>query len=340
MEISSITKGPRQSNMELLRIVAMFLVLVVHTAFMTTGAPSKEEIINSFIPSITKISFESLSIICVNVFILISGWFGIKPSVRGFCNFLFQCLYFLLGIYIVLLIVGIADFSPRTLASCLCLCDANWFILAYTGLYLVSPILNAFVEKVSQKNFKRFLILFYVFQTVWGWSGAAVYIENGYSTFSFIGLYLLARYMHLYKVGKLYYWGGSIYVISVVLNILCYIVTKLIGISVPIFSYANPIVICGAVGLLLCFDNIQIQSNRVVNWIAKSAFAVFLLHTNPVVLCPLFQKGILIIYDSFSGLTLLAYLLTVLVIIYIIAIIVDQPRQILWHHISRRIKQM
>lgn len=36
--ITSITAGPRQSNFELLRILAMFLVLVVHSDFWSIGA--------------------------------------------------------------------------------------------------------------------------------------------------------------------------------------------------------------------------------------------------------------------------------------------------------------
>ena len=36
----------RQSNMELLRIVAMFLVLLVHADFFSIGAPSASDCVN------------------------------------------------------------------------------------------------------------------------------------------------------------------------------------------------------------------------------------------------------------------------------------------------------
>lgn len=81
--ISSITKGPRQSNFELLRLFAMFLVLVVHSDFWILGRPTATCLIEMPVQSFTKVMVESIAIVCVNCFILISGWFGIKATWRG-----------------------------------------------------------------------------------------------------------------------------------------------------------------------------------------------------------------------------------------------------------------
>ncbi len=206
--ISLITNGPRQSNFELLRIVAMFLVLVVHSDFWALGAPSVNDLCDNPTNVITRVLFQSMSIVCVNVFILISGWFGIKPSLTGISKFLFQCAFFYFGIYILLWVLGQVSFSFNGIMACLGLAKSNWFILSYLGLYLVTPVLNTFLENTSIKKLEIFLVYFYIFQTIYGWSGAAKYFEFGYSTFSFIGLYMLARYIHrnLYK-GLLTRWG-------------------------------------------------------------------------------------------------------------------------------------
>ena len=92
--ISSITKGPRQTNIELLRILAMFMVLVVHADFVALGEPSWTSIVGNPVVEGGRSLIEIAAKVCVNVFILISGWFGIKPSIRGFLGFTFQCLYF------------------------------------------------------------------------------------------------------------------------------------------------------------------------------------------------------------------------------------------------------
>lgn len=109
-------------------------------------------------------------------------------------------------------------------------------------------------------------------------------------------------------------------------------------ITIPVFSYVNPMVIGGALGLLLFFNKLKINTNKIINFIAKSVFAVFLIHTFPLLLVPVYQKYILMIYNSYYGIGCLLYLCLFLVLIYVIAIILDQPRKILWHKISKKIK--
>ena len=50
--LSSSTKN-RDSNIELLRIIAMFLVLVVHANFFTLGFPTSEQSVNQMIPTVS-----------------------------------------------------------------------------------------------------------------------------------------------------------------------------------------------------------------------------------------------------------------------------------------------
>jgi len=164
------------------------------------------EVHKNFIPSATRILIESISIVCVNVFVFISGWFSIKPSVKGFGNFIFQCGYFFIGIYIVMILIGRSSLSLKGIAECLCLTSANWFIKAYIGLYIIAPVLNLFVEKTGKKQLGSTLILFYVFQTIYGFIGNTSFIAHGYSTFSFIGIYLLAQYLKHYGL-NFYKWG-------------------------------------------------------------------------------------------------------------------------------------
>ena len=159
----------RESNMELLRIVAMFLVLVVHSDFFSLGIPTQDLCNTSPIFAWGQFFFQSISIVCVNVFILISGWFGIRPRWRSFLNFIFQCLFFSCGIYVVCLIAGLSDFSLNGLSQCLFLTDLYWFIIAYIGLYIYAPVINTFVENVDSKTLRNFLLMFFAFQTLYAW---------------------------------------------------------------------------------------------------------------------------------------------------------------------------
>lgn len=336
-ESQSAAPRVRQSNIELLRILAMFFVLVVHADFWGLGAPTAEEFGHTPWNAITRTVIESLSIVCVNVFILISGWFGIRFSKKGFLNYIFQCLYFLFGIYAVLLVTGHAELSLKGIAGCLCLTSANWFIRAYAALYILAPVLNCFIDHASRKQYRNTLLLFFVFQTIFGWSGAAKFVEFGYSTFSFIGLYLLARYVKIYGSNVLSNWGGHIYIVSVVLNSLGYYAVIRAGVFLDMYAYANPLVIAGALGLLVCFDKMRIGTRKGINWIAASAFAAFLLHSNPNIGEPVFKVLINKLYVAYDGLACLAVIFLTLVAVFACGVLLDQPRKWIWSQLCRHL---
>ena len=54
---------------------------------------------------------ETTSICAVNVFLLISGYFGIKWKWKSFYNLIFQIFFYSFGIYLVACGVGIIEFS-------------------------------------------------------------------------------------------------------------------------------------------------------------------------------------------------------------------------------------
>ena len=79
-QIEDAKKLERDSNMELLRIVFMLLVMVCHADYMSLGGPSQSDILCNAGGTFTKIFIFAFSMVCVNGFILISGWYGIHAS--------------------------------------------------------------------------------------------------------------------------------------------------------------------------------------------------------------------------------------------------------------------
>ena len=73
----------RLSNFELLRILAMFLVLIVHCNYRFLGVPTTDEAREFILPTFARVSFQNISIVCVNLFVMISGWFGAKLQLGG-----------------------------------------------------------------------------------------------------------------------------------------------------------------------------------------------------------------------------------------------------------------
>ena len=191
----------RQSNIELLRIISVFFILVFHIGSLIIGMPTVEEMSNSVLPSVTRIFFANLSVICVDVFILISGWFGMHLSVKGVAKLLFQVFSIFGFVYAIYIISGNDRINLTGLANMLMADKDTWFIKAYLGLMCLSPALNALVEHGTEKQLRYVLVSFYSYQIVYGWiTGGAYFLNWGFSVTSFAGLYLLARYTRKYLI--------------------------------------------------------------------------------------------------------------------------------------------
>ena len=332
--IPSITTGPRQSNFELLRILAMLLVLVLHCNFWPIGIPDAADFHDAPLTTWTRTLFQSAAIVCVNVFILISGWFKIKVSLKGFFNFIFQCLFFSFGTYLVMFCLGKAPFSLTIIAECLGISKVEWFIKSYIGLYILAPALNIFSDKASRKQLFWVLVAFFTFQTIYGMTMTAQFIQRGYSTFSFIGLYLLARYMRLYPsriLSRLSLWSylGSVGVLSVL-----FYINQMIKSPLDMYAYINPLIIFSSMGLFLTFGNIKMRTSPVINTISRSSFAIYLLHYSPVILQPVFLPTARRIFENYSGAGYFGAISLFIIVVSLTAILTDQLRIWLWRRIQ------
>lgn len=331
----------RDTNIELLRLISMFLVLCVHADFLSLGIPNLNELNSNPVMVWFRSFIESLSIVCVNVFVMISGWFGIKASVKGLSGFVFQCLYFSLGLYFFSVLKG-ESFSIGGLFSS-CLMSSYWFVPAYIGLYILSPALNSFLRKYDNKQIFIVLLLFYSFQTVFGLTGVARFVEFGYSCFSFIGLYLLSGfirkiYNHFFeKINKVIY--VYIYVLSSIIITILFILEIKFGINLRPYSYINPIVILSSISLLLFFVALKIRHNKFINFISSGIFAVYLLHLNKYCGKELFISIIQTISENLNDLTAIFAILIFLISVMIISTILDQPRKLLWYWLSKNLNK-
>lgn len=329
--------------MELLRIIAMLLVCVVHANFRALPVPTYEEVYTNVGSSVLRYFTESISIIWVNLFVLLSGWCGIKFKFGRLKEFLFQVLFFSLlcaGIY-----YGIhpEDFSVKEAIAHILLTEQwnYWFVKSYLGLYLFAPILNLFVEHCEKKQFQSFLICFYVFQTIYAfvfWNGAP-YLQKGYSALSFMGLYLLARYIRLYplRIWELSKWHDmGIYMCVVVcttaLSFLLQRHNQPVG---NLFYYSSPLVIIAAVHFMLFFTKIHFHS-RLVNWIASSAFAVYLLHSNSYLASTYYDATILKWFNELPRCSFVIYTSIFILVVFCLAICIDKLRIILFKIIQKK----
>lgn len=326
----------RQANIELLRLISIILIVILHADFFSLGAPDFARLTQNSFVSISQIAIEALAICSVNVFVLISGWFGIKPSKKSLCNLCFQILYFTIGIFLFTNIAGLTTFNIGGVLSIFFLTNNGWFIRSYILLMILAPILNKYIDSAQQSEFKCIIIFFFVFQTIYGWLfGVAKFFDYGYSTISFIGIYLLARYIKIYTprfsaYNKLY--DFSIFLFLTILLMIITIITIYINKSRidQLYAYNNPVVLVMSIYLFLFFTKLKINSSIIIS-LASSSFAIYLLHCNPNIMDSYFVAPIKHFYQNYSGVESLLYI-TSIVLIYIIgAIVIDIPRKYIWN---------
>ncbi len=196
MGIADLLKSnSRESNFELLRLLAVLMILVLHINHHFGENPALFIEIHP-IDAFFQEFFDVVSIVGVNVFVLISGWFGINPSVKGFVNLIFQIVFVTFLSWSIVKIVGLSEEHFRPFYAVI------WFVYAYILLYILSPLLNCFIKHSGKKEYRILLIAFFVFMTLFGWviplNGG---FDDGYSTLSFMFLYLFARYLRMYYPG-------------------------------------------------------------------------------------------------------------------------------------------
>lgn len=329
-QILSITNGPkRATNIELLRIVAMFLVLAVHANFVALGYASKNpEGAYAWTSSITRTFLEMAAMTCVNLFVLISGWFGIKATVKGFANFAFQCFFYLVLTYLAWLALTGSSITMADIKACFCLSESNWFIKAYAALFLLSPMLNLFAEKSSEKSLRIFVVLFFLYEFIWGWIGINNSVDRGYTAFSFIGIYMLARYMRLHYRGTRNRGWLITYLLMTLLSTLAY---YLFPPGIDTLSYVSPFVVVGSLCLFMWFTTLKIKFNPYINFIAASAFAVYLLNTAPKMM-GIYKSVIAKVFEHSPGPLSILAVAGAMVLFFACAVLLDQTRIVLWHY--------
>ncbi|MBR1626159.1 MAG: hypothetical protein IJ681_03335 [Bacteroidales bacterium] len=319
------------------------MILALHVNFVCIGSVGGGEISVDRSAASLRVFLEFVCIVAVNVFVLISGYFGINAKAKGLSNFLYQIIFFYGATYLFFLLIGKSSLSYEGITSVFFLQKGGWFIKSYLCLYILSPILNTFIKNSQEKQIRNILFAFFLFQAIYGWvfSNSTSYFANGYSVVSFIGLYLLARYVRLYgeKI-KLFTlkrkYDIILFFLICVAETILYIMFCIYDISfLNIFTaYSSIFIILSALHLFLFFSKLKFESET-INIIAKSSFAAYLFHSSYCIL-PIYKRIGYYIYCNYSSLYCILLMLVFILITYILSIIMDRVRLFTWKSVERK----
>ena len=143
MEITK--KAERSSNFELCRLFCMFYIVVYHL-FIHNLDVTGDVYYRRALTTIFSIG--------VPVFVMISGYFRIKASAKGFLSLIAQVIFYSVIADVLCVFVFheplskgdiLSTFFPVTNAS-------YWFVGTYAFLYIISPFLNRFLDSISKSS--------------------------------------------------------------------------------------------------------------------------------------------------------------------------------------------
>ena len=331
----------RDSNLELLRIVAMMLVLLCHY-IPTRSAITPDNFRFDMWGTVLNMELKSLAFVCVNCFILISGYYGIKLKLKSFCNLLFQTAFWG-GVCIIIALycpfLNIPKFNViRVFIESL---SWGWFIEGYIILFILSPVLNAYIASVDANKLGKYLILFYLLSTLGGYFLGFTDFRKGMSALSLIGIYMTGAYLRKEGVSPIfkrsnkfnlamYFIGGAI--LLIVNMLLLYF-----GIETSPYGYLNPLIILMAIYLFLYFKGLNIGYNRLINFLSASALSIYLFHCNVILGSQISNMWVSINANFNSIISLLIAFLS-FIGIYLFCVAIDRIRIFLFNSICRIIE--
>ena len=299
MDSQSITKKKRDANIELLRIVAMLMIITLHfnihsKALLELGEPASSVQIFATV-------LEAIAITGVNVYVLISGYYLSSSKVRlsKVLLLILQVYFYTLLISGAMMFVGAYSVKPedkldRALRYLFPISSEHyWFVTAYVIMYVLAPVMNAAVNALKRKQLKAVII---GLLTWFCFIKSIVPVKfgtdrMGYDFGWFICLYLIAAYIRKYDIVLFRDVKKSalVYLISVVVIAAFSLVFYKINFDTGNFNYYAEVpchynfffALTGALGLFSVFRFMRLKENLladVIRIIAPYTLGVYLLH--------------------------------------------------------------
>lgn len=280
----------RKSNFELLRIVAMLMIIAHH--FSVHG----DFKFQTDVITINRLWIQFIWIggkIGVDIFVLISGYFlinelGIKTN--KVLKLWIQIFTYSVLIYIIFVLTGIEPFGIKNFIKSLFPITYSqwWFASTYFVLYLIFPFVNILLKTLDKGIYLKMLVLLTIC-----WSIIPTFLASNFQSndlLFFLYLYSISAYVRLY--GDNMKITGKVYLLfAIILTILTFfsaVVFDYLGLKFPVFvEHATffydmqrlPIVLI-SLFMFLGFKKMDIGYNKIINLISSATFGVYLIHDN------------------------------------------------------------
>lgn len=328
----------RDSNFELLRIICMIMIIALHT--QSHGGALAKNNLGSFEFLISNL-IESFSIVAVNCYILISGFFGIdsKFKIKKFLKLYSQMFFYSI---IISTIFWISDKSMLSIYGILqAVFPLNmkiwWFMSVFLILYLFTPYINKLLKTLNKREINLLILILMlvivIFPSIPFFN--SIILDGGYSLCYFILLYIVGAYIKIFFKDSIF----NKKIFFMIYIFCCIILCALnIGISIicghqnGIYSYNFILIFISSISLFIFFKELNIKS-RFINRLSTLTLGVYLISDHPYVRDWIYNY---LGYDNyFNKSSFFLYTIYIIFLIYIITSIIEYIRQNIFKNIEK-----
>ncbi len=339
----------RDSNLELLRLFAMFMIVANHFAtksgllrFLPYNVLDGHLFFAQFLASFGKLG--------VDVFVLISAWFMVGKPFRVERLLRVWMLTFIIGIG-VLGVLSIAGYSVRSadwIRSLFPLTkNAYWFVTTYLPYIALVPFVLDAVQRFRIKEHGYaaggLLIIYSLIPTLLAPFGIRTGSLYGYSELLwFLILAVLASYLkRAVNLEKTSWWKLLCSLLTATFIISCY--TYICDLRTAqgmktdwaLWRHANSFfILIVACSLLLMFAKLRIGSIRVINLLASGVFGVYLIHDHPLLTRILWKDWVKVI-SIFKGDWYMIRSIGAICIVFVVCLLISCLINIILSHVWR-----
>lgn len=327
-------KKRRQSNFELLRIVCILMVITLHYCNANMGGALNTKNIpdNHYNYYIVR-CIESLSIVAVNCFILITGYFmndSRKIKIKKILNLIFILIFYNIFMYILSIVFNIQKFNNESMQLFLKTFHEGgcWFIIIYIVLYTLTPFINIIIKNINKKQFLFLIAINIIFFSIYPtFLSNTTVKDNGYGIINFIMLYLIGAYIARYKKNDK----------KIAMYALLYIAMQSITLLDSIkdftensaFSYNNIFNIIGSISLFMVFSKLKFESN-IVNYISKHTLGIYIYHVNAFINVAIWRM-IFKTNQYYTSKYLILNCIGSVIVVFLVGLIIDSIREKLFN---------
>ena len=336
-------KKVRQSNFELLRIISMLIIIIHH--FVMHGGVYGAVQGNGLCPRIVAALFFIGGALGVNIFMLISSYFlidtkfSLKRVLRIWFEFFFYSVIFvLIGKFCMHETYDYATWLRSLLPVTF---NAAWFAVVYIFICFISPFMNRLIKSLDKKSYTALITVLFISlvgMSVLTFASPQRILFNLGSWFIF--MYFTAGYIKKFSIKLLdnRLVSMAVFVLSVAITCAFMILfNKLSAGGIKFFEARAGIptnhealfMFLAAVSLFMFFKNIDLGRNRVINFIAATAFGVYLIHDNGILRFRVWYKWVKTgTVDLSSGGGILLRGILAAISIYVVCSVIDRVRMI------------